>query len=740
MSASKLIRTRKTIMCPVFGAPCDFNCSVLPSFEDVIKCFLHVRYDLKCPGSGKEPTVSEICEIVSDKMCKIWKKATIPIVSRTRVIQCIQAYHDKYLKLIRHPKSKQNNSYLLKKKEFQVNAQKLFDISCCKCKYFENCVCEMKNKVPVKERPFLTDQRTERKMYIGNVDIVETTKMEKRAERKRKASKFEEIQQLRVKPGVDFTALKSDTVRTRTTEELNNHPSTSKQETKKIKSKEQNRIQLNSFPQICDRYGLSDRSAAAIASAVLHDVGIISEDNTTNVIDRSKVRRARTKKRESLQNKSIEKSVNAIYFDGKKDKTLIVEKRGNKQHRRTIVEEHITLIQEPGSVYIGHTTPCSSSAKSITNSMFNFLAENNYDLDQLLALGCDGTVVNTGSKNGVISQIELRLNRPIQWLICQLHSNELPLRHLFNFLDGGTSGPRGYVGPIGKLLETCHNLPVIRFEPIACDLPEVVTAELSTDQNYLYQICTAISKGECSLDLSNLSPGKLAHSRWLTTANRILRLYVASENPSSNLQELTKFIQNVYAPTWFDIKFNPSCKHGAKNVWKTIKRSRYLKAELKNIIDPVIQRNAYFLHPENILISMLADDRIHVRELALRRILKARTAGHQTLRSFVIPKINFDASDYIDLIDWHATVITLPPILANLTTKEIEDLIIKDSNKMVELIALPTHTQAVERCVKLVSESCLSVVGAMARDDFIKVTLKSRKEMPSFNTKKDFNQ
>ena len=40
---------------------------------------------------------------------------------------------------------------------------------------------------------------------------------------------------------------------------------------------------------------------------------------------------------------------------------------------RTVIEEHISLIQEPGSVYIGHTTPSSGSAKSITDSILNFL-------------------------------------------------------------------------------------------------------------------------------------------------------------------------------------------------------------------------------------------------------------------------------------------------------------------------------------------------------------------------------
>ncbi|CAH1104420.1 unnamed protein product [Psylliodes chrysocephalus] len=40
----------------------------------------------------------------------------------------------------------------------------------------------------------------------------------------------------------------------------------------------------------------------------------------------------------------------------------------------------------------------------------------------LIAIGCDGTAVNTGSKGGVIRLLALHLKRPLQWLKCQLHA------------------------------------------------------------------------------------------------------------------------------------------------------------------------------------------------------------------------------------------------------------------------------------------------------------------------------
>lgn len=114
---------------------------------------------------------------------------------------------------------------------------------------------------------------------------------------------------------------------------------------------------------------------------------------------------------------------------------------------------------------------------------------------------------------------------------------------------------------------------------------------------------------------------------------------------------------------WFYIKLNPNSTHGSLHVFKTIELSRYLREDLKSIIDKVIQRNAYFIHPENLLLCMLRDNRRWVRELSLRRILKAREAYQQTttVRYFVIPELNFSAMEYFDLICWSECDITPPP-------------------------------------------------------------------------------
>ena len=79
-----------------------------------------------------------------------------------------------------------------------------------------------------------------------------------------------------------------------------------------------------------------------------------------------------------------------------------------------------------------------------------------------------------------------------------LHTNELPLRHVFTMLDGTTNSPDTFAGPIGKCLtgDVSSWLVAANFKSISnpkfVQLPESVVNDLSTDQHYAYKICSAI--------------------------------------------------------------------------------------------------------------------------------------------------------------------------------------------------------------------------------------------------------
>lgn len=125
----------------------------------------------------------------------------------------------------------------------------------------------------------------------------------------------------------------------------------------------------------CDRTGVSDRTAAIIFSAVLKDVGLLSETNPTMTIDRMKIRRTRKEQRELLIHNKTKTTLLAIFFDGRKDKALSYKKHEEYEHfRRSTILEHISILQKTGSNYLEHVTPEKSTAKEVKKLILNFLS------------------------------------------------------------------------------------------------------------------------------------------------------------------------------------------------------------------------------------------------------------------------------------------------------------------------------------------------------------------------------
>ncbi|GBN41699.1 hypothetical protein AVEN_206430-1 [Araneus ventricosus] len=90
--------------------------------------------------------------------------------------------------------------------------------------------------------------------------------------------------------------------------------------------------------------------------------------------------------------------------------------------------------------------------------------------------------------------MDLILNRPLQWFVCQLHANELPLRHVFAHVDGTTTGPRSLTGEIRKSFARSEKIPVVLSTPIEYTICEVTNKkDLTTDQLHLMEIYEVIN-------------------------------------------------------------------------------------------------------------------------------------------------------------------------------------------------------------------------------------------------------
>ncbi|KAF2886396.1 hypothetical protein ILUMI_19776 [Ignelater luminosus] len=107
------------------------------------------------------------------------------------------------------------------------------------------------------------------------------------------------------------------------------------------------------------------RATAAIASSVIQDLGMITEEDMSVVIDKSKIRREIQKARKILLEVESVAVVKAIYFDGRKDNTIVQEKVGAKMYSRVVKEKHISIIHEPDGDYIDHITPMNGTGAEV---------------------------------------------------------------------------------------------------------------------------------------------------------------------------------------------------------------------------------------------------------------------------------------------------------------------------------------------------------------------------------------
>lgn len=262
--------------------------------------------------------------------------------------------------------------------------------------------------------------------------------------------------------------------------------------------------------------------------------------------------------------------------------------------------------------------------------------------------------------------------------------------------------------------------------------------KLSTDVLYLFRIAKAVSEGSCPEDIASMKPGQIVHSRWLTKASRLLRLYVATSLPSTNLKILANFIMKVYVPMYFNVKFYNSVVHGSALLYKFIKSTQFLPQNLREIVNKTIQNNAFFAHPENILLTMLFDERKPVRERAINKILYCREQLYDStkLRAYKKHSINFNCTDYMDLVDLDDdNILSEPPFTASIPHEHLLEYIKSDDVPLPDP-GIPSHIQGTERCVQLLTHVSRRVI-AKNRDDVMAVTLESRTQIPRMDCKKD---
>ena len=235
--------------------------------------------------------------------------------------------------------------------------------------------------------------------------------------------------------------------------------------------------------------------------------------------------------------------------------------------------------------------------------------------------------------------------------------------------------------------------------------------------------------------------GSLSHARWLTTGERLLFLYTRKHNlsgePARVLKVLTEFFVKVYFVLYFEFKVKHTIVDGPRHIVTSLRVLRSQPQEVINIVSPYIQSGAWFSHPENILLSLLASSDKKERIFAVEKVIAARgdsEFGDKSVRPWRKPKLNFAAKTLCELIDWEAEQIHEPVNTADLSQAQIVSL----KEKALAVPPFSCHTQGTERAVKLTTEAAAAVCGQEAREGYVQARLSHRQSLPSYKCKKDF--
>lgn len=416
---------------------CPFGELSLPTSKDVICHLLFKQNEHMKETKRKCVALKAFVPQTLEDLEQLWQRAKIPTINSHSIKVKIERLAARFTAARRDSRTT----------PFVASLLFLFDIAACKCDLTAaGCTCANEEwKIPQFAKDFIVDQRAGRNMTIpippnvASPEPISTT------------TAFNTPTASEYIPESDMALLIESEM----------EPGT---------SATGNAINVSVYGQSytkfaieCDRFGISDRAASALATAILNDLDLSDNAGNRIIIDRNKIRREREKARQIVL-KRVENvsTLEAFSFDSRKNKARATDRKDDRNYPRVVDENHVVILKQPNSVYLGHAViPPNSKAPEKAKVLIDFFEGKNISLDCLLAVSCDGEPTNTGRNEGIIRTLEKHLNRPLHWFVCLLHFNELPFRHIFTKIDGATSGPRTSSGPISKEISTCENSLVL---------------------------------------------------------------------------------------------------------------------------------------------------------------------------------------------------------------------------------------------------------------------------------------
>ena len=393
----------------------------------------------------------------------------------------------------------QKRAKAVKQRNLETKIDKFFDVSACacslemvpcddrgvKCKKLDcqeehiSCICTSTKKVLVEERKYLHDQRQK----LGPKDTYQMSTIDRVAVKRYQrrivgpiSSHWTIAQNIDDRVDENFSTpniSESFSVCKNLKEDW-------KPENKTIKSS-YNVLKLPRFATELVRGNCSSTLRAALANALFYDIKHLLRNDVKIeeiLLDKCKLDRAKANVRVVYdeKNKIEKRNLVCIGVDRKVDSnirtyTTVHASDGSMILKQSFDAEHyLTFTEETGTasgIYLTHKVIPMTGAPGelLAEKAYNVLEEHG-SVTSIKALLVDNTATNTGLKNGLMSNLEDKLQQNLHLIGCALHQNKLLLRAIFKKLDGSTTSSANFSGHLARQCrENWNQIPQVEFQP-----------------------------------------------------------------------------------------------------------------------------------------------------------------------------------------------------------------------------------------------------------------------------------
>lgn len=752
------------------GQPSPLNTTEPPTLRQVI------QYSYFVKNSNPDLNDYDVSKLIAKDVIEVWRSVNprLPLYDEYYIVKKV----DKAC----FQKTKKINWKTLstaQQQNFEESLDRLFDISACTCHLpirpcndkcvkcsVENCqsqhivcLCPPSKKVPLEEREYLKDQRAKHgpkgSFQLGSVDQ-EAVKTMRRAEAE--IERLKRKKQAKDLPSTSTShVVASDSSQQGDSEDEEFSPC-------RMPSSDYSFLKTPRYAMELIRGDVSSRLGASLANAFLLDLQAMDLlkpglDVGQIIMDKCKIDREKKRMKEKSEKKQCESTTPLVCIgvDSKIDKDTLIYREVTGEDGQIKLkkgkgsEHHLTFTTESGKdsgTYLTHRIiPTTGATGAVLAAEVKSVLEEFQSVNSIKAVLLDNTATNTGWKSGLVTVLETNLKRRLHTIGCSLHQNELPFRAVFKFLDGSTKSPTAFSGPLGKLCVIDHqDLPQVKFRTLSGPLddiqfPDDTLTDLSTDQRLLLEYIRGISSGTVDPRFAAWKIGPVNHARWLTLAIRLMCVWTRGVCPPELQDELyhaVKFIVEVYAVSWFEIKKDNEFSNQQQYIYNMIQRIKNQSDDIQCVALKNLEHNAFALLPENMLYSMLKSNDLAVRQAGLQKILSIRAGVPPKKRLKTITAINTDATHWSELINLSQHGICEPALTEHFSDSDLQNAL--ENGTELKLPDLPSHSQSVERAVKLTSEASVIACGLESRHRHILAKVASRQMRPAFESKGAYDE